>query len=546
MKIKSCLILTGIGDYSLTNNFYKKNIIDQYSALIASVLKEKGINVCFIDVRDNYFNKTLLYSTIETLKPDSCIIRGELFNLNNIYNLHLDNYIPKIFILSENSSITLSANYNLLLWDNTQNHEINLFNILEKMLLGIALEDIKALIDTYEHWCFIDKTAHPYTVSIDSGFGCNRLCSFCNIKNSLYSSRNSRDLVNEVEYLIGQLKQEKFLIGTHCWASDLDQFCMFFEHLVNTNLVNNKFTWACTILPEYLPEIVNNEQLISNIEKSNLGQIFVPLEHVNDRILGDLNISYNKSELIHSLKKLESIGIPSIVINYIIGSKHESIDTINELINYSSEILNNVSCVEFNVSYYSNDILQKTRRAQDTEFITRQQMMTLKQYIQSQFVSFMQQNISKMSFLNQLKQIEINLFGLNTQIFTYYLTRTPLVSIYNNTKNHKLLNFSFEITDNILEYRPVFHSVIEYNKDNKPYIQINPFLSKEGQAIRLLNKLEFQFVEQTKRYSTLNTIIKRIAEQEYLSCEKIKQDILDFYSQLECLGLLNYTRMLKV
>lgn len=514
--------------------------------MIATVLKEKGVNICFIDVRDNCFNKSLLYSTIEALKPDSCIIRGELFNLNNIYNLHLDSHIPEIFILSENSSITLSANYDLLLWDNTQNHEINLFNILEKMQLGIELENIKTLIDTYEYWHFIDKTAHPYTVSIDSGFGCNRLCSFCNMKNSFYSSRNSRDLVNEVEYLIGQLKLEKFIIGTHCWTSDLDQFCMFFEYLVNTNLVNNKFTWACTILPESLPEIVNNEQLINNIKKSNLGQIFVPLEHVNDQILDDLNISYNKSELIHSLKKLESIGIPSIVINYIIGSKYESIDTINELINYSSEILNNVSCVEFNVSYYSNNILQKTREAQDTEFITRQQMMTLKQYIHSQFVSFMQQNISKMSFQNQLKQIEINLFGLNTQIFTYYLTRTPLVSIYNNTRNHRLLKFSFEITDNILEYRPVFHSVIEYNKDNKPFIQINPFLSKDGQAIRLLNQLEFQFVEQTKRYSTLNTIIIRIAEQESLSYEIIKQDILDFYSQLECLGLLNYTRMLKV
>lgn len=88
--------------------------------------------------------------------------------------------------------------------------------------------------------------------------------------------------------------------------------------------------------------------------------------------------------------------------------------------------------------------------------------------------------------------------------------------------------------------------MIEYNKDNKPFIQINPFLSKDGQAIRLLNQLEFQFVEQTKRYSTLNTIIIRIAEQESLSYEIIKQDILDFYSQLECLGLLNYTRMLKV
>lgn len=201
MNIKSCLILTGIGDYSLTKNFYIKNVIDQYSVLVATLLKEKGINVCFIDVRDNCFNKSLLYSTIETLKPDSCIIRGEQFNLNNIYNLHLDNYIPQIFILSENLSITLSENYNLLLWDNTRNHEINLFNILEKMQLWIELENIKVLIDTYEHWYFIDKTAHPYTVSIDSGFGCNRLCSFCDMKNSLYSSRNSRDLVDEVGYL---------------------------------------------------------------------------------------------------------------------------------------------------------------------------------------------------------------------------------------------------------------------------------------------------------------------------------------------------------
>lgn len=119
--------------------------------MIATVLKEKGVNICFIDVRDNCFNKSLLYSTIEALKPDSCIIRGELFNLNNIYNLHLDSHIPEIFILSENSSITLSANYDLLLWDNTQNHEINLFNILEKMQLGIELENIKTLIDTYEY-----------------------------------------------------------------------------------------------------------------------------------------------------------------------------------------------------------------------------------------------------------------------------------------------------------------------------------------------------------------------------------------------------------
>lgn len=27
MKIKSCLILTGIGDYSLTKNFYKKMLL---------------------------------------------------------------------------------------------------------------------------------------------------------------------------------------------------------------------------------------------------------------------------------------------------------------------------------------------------------------------------------------------------------------------------------------------------------------------------------------------------------------------------------------
>jgi len=483
--------------------------------------------------------------TINNLKPDSCIIRGNNQNLKNIHNLQLDKHIPHLYLLSNSNecNFNLLPHFEFLFWEESLSYEDNIDIILNTLQVSHNNSIINKTVKSYKYWDFISKTATPFTIDIDTGFFHRKKKLSFSYSNGTCLYRDSNDVLKEIEYLVKDLKQRKFHIDTVPWAFNHREFCCFLKDFAEGDLNKFNFSWSCSVLPEQLHQIISDETLVNNLKTSNLGQIFVPLEHVSETILNSLVPFYDKNLFIEDLKKLRLIGIPSIVIEYVIGSDGETADTLNDLITYSYLILKEIPCVEFRILHYY-EIDERSRCLEYNQSINRE-LHLMKQYIYSKLIVCVQQNIRSMTLQDHIKLLNVSSCGIKTQIATYFLSRTPLINIHRNTKNNRLLKFSFEIDDNLLEYRPVFHSSVEYDDDNTPYIQVSPFLTQEGMSKRYLNKYEQMIAEQTKRYKTINSIIDYISEKEGVPWDKIKEITFSFLFFLENVGLLNYSRMLK-
>jgi pyruvate-formate lyase-activating enzyme len=540
--MKNCVLIDSIADYSFVKSFYKYNVLDPFMLILSNMLKSSFCKVSFLDTKDPKFELKNLHEIIRTEHPDFIIFKSDKLNVRSIERLNLHLINKNLYIITVQKDLLVPPMYTKIFIDESIEMQDNIEKIMNS--LDIDFKNSKWKYNA-NFWDEADKLLRmKYTPLVSIGSGCDRGCSFCTINNTQVKFNDIHLIVDEINYLLTEKKVSTFHIQNHnIKPLLLESLCKE----IAKKQFNTKFSWSCYLSPESLEIVENNNEFFNNIEGANLKQVFLEVEHINNDILKHYNISYDRSKLIDNIKKMFDSGIISIVINYIIGSKYESSESMRELINFSKQLLEEThGALEFNVSYYSDkyhvNYLQKVTSDNNSNFLTKYQIMNYKKELFSLTLSYMQNKITNWSVKEKYNHLIIMDQGIKTQYWFYVLSRTAFFNLYFATKQSNT-KYSFQIKEtDLLDYTPYTNVIVEFEGE-QAFIAVDSRLNYHRINKMRLNDVELFLLDIAKRYRPLSDIVKSVCERGYDYNQALKIT-LNFYSSLEELGLLTYYKSL--
>lgn len=171
--------------------------------------------------------------------------------------------------------------------------------------------------------------------------GCNNNCSYCIIP-SLRGKNRSRkieDVYNEVEYLVSKGAREIILIAQNTTDYGIDLYSKYsLANLIREISKIEKLKWirVLYLYPDHftddlIEEFKNNDKLVNYVD--------MPLQHISDDVLKNMNRKTSKDHIIKTLKNLRK-SVPDIVIRttFIVGFPGESQDDFNQLVDFIEDI----------------------------------------------------------------------------------------------------------------------------------------------------------------------------------------------------------------
>lgn len=217
----------------------------------------------------------------------------------------------------------------------------------------------------------IFKTNANVSEFVKIGEGCNNFCSYCIIPKlrGRNRSRKIENIYKEVENLAKRGTREVILIAQNTTDYGIDNYG---EHslakLVNKLEEIEELKWI-RVLYLYPDNFTDN--LIESFKnnKKLLPYVDIPLQHVNDEVLKNMNRSTNKKDIISLIDKLRK-EIPNIIIRstFIIGFPGETNEQFMELVDFLKEMkLDRVGVFEYSreedtIAYnFDNQIDKKTK-----------------------------------------------------------------------------------------------------------------------------------------------------------------------------------------
>lgn len=170
--------------------------------------------------------------------------------------------------------------------------------------------------------------------------GCNNNCSYCIIP-SLRGKNRSRkieDIYSEVEYLVSKGAREIILIAQNTTDYGIDLYSKYslaslikkISKIKDLKWIRVLYLYPDHFTDELIEEFKVNEKLVKYID--------MPLQHISDNVLKNMNRKTSKNHIIKTLKSLRE-SIPEIVIRttFIVGFPGESDEDFKELIDFIKE-----------------------------------------------------------------------------------------------------------------------------------------------------------------------------------------------------------------
>ncbi|MCI5643718.1 MAG: 30S ribosomal protein S12 methylthiotransferase RimO [Peptoniphilus sp.] len=170
--------------------------------------------------------------------------------------------------------------------------------------------------------------------------GCNNNCSYCIIP-SLRGKNRSRkieDIYSEVEYLVSKGAREIILIAQNTTDYGIDLYSKYslaslikeISKIKDLKWIRVLYLYPDHFTDELIEEFKVNEKLVKYVD--------MPLQHISDNVLKNMNRKTSKNHIIKTLKSLRE-SIPEIVIRttFIIGFPGESDEDFKELIDFIKE-----------------------------------------------------------------------------------------------------------------------------------------------------------------------------------------------------------------
>lgn len=191
-----------------------------------------------------------------------------------------------------------------------------------------------------EHAEGLYKSEVFVTEYVKIGEGCNNYCSYCIIPKlrGKNRSRSIENIYDEVAYLVENGAREIILIAQNTTDYGIDLYGEYsLSKLLNKleEIEDLKWLRVMYLYPDnFTLDLI--ESFKTNIKL--LPYVDIPLQHVNDEILRNMNRNTNKKDIINLVKNLRS-QIPDIVIRstFIVGFPGESELQFQELLDFLKE-----------------------------------------------------------------------------------------------------------------------------------------------------------------------------------------------------------------
>lgn len=225
----------------------------------------------------------------------------------------------------------------------------NIEEFIKRTEEGERVNDVGNL--NSQHSEGIYKTEVSVTEYVKIGEGCNNFCSYCIIP-SLRGKNRYRSIENilkEVEHLVENGAREIILIAQNTTDYGIDIYGQYaLPKLLNKLEKVEKLKWIRVL---YLYPDNFSEELIQCFKENKklLAYVDIPLQHVNDEVLKNMNRRTNKEDIIKLIKKLrENVSGIGIRSTFIVGFPGEREEQFNELIEFLKEVkLDRVGAFKF-------------------------------------------------------------------------------------------------------------------------------------------------------------------------------------------------------
>ena len=171
--------------------------------------------------------------------------------------------------------------------------------------------------------------------------GCNNNCSYCIIP-SLRGKNRSRkieDVYKEVEYLVSKGAREIILIAQNTTDYGIDLYSKYsLANLIREISKIEELKWirVLYLYPDHftddlIEEFKNNDKLVNYVD--------IPLQHISDNVLKNMNRKTSKDHIIKTLKNLRK-SVPDIVIRttFIVGFPGENQEDFDQLVDFIEDI----------------------------------------------------------------------------------------------------------------------------------------------------------------------------------------------------------------
>ena len=231
-------------------------------------------------------------------------------------------------------------------------------------------------------------------------------------------------------------------------------------------------------------------------------QIEIDAMHTCPRLMDYYGISSNMECLRNIINNLVIAGIPSIIVNYVIGSPLETEDSLNQLLSDSLELYSiSRSNLEFNLRFYYDETLDTLSLLEKTNLckgfarnvvIHETSLSADKLYaFRSLFYQTMMGVMKKeLTIEKGLNHIMLSKNKILTQHFIYYYSKSVVNQIYEFRKAGWLFWNEIKYSD-FLNYVPTTFSVITRTTRSSTQLSFDPLLSQS---------LEPFFINETELY----------------------------------------------
>jgi radical SAM superfamily enzyme YgiQ (UPF0313 family) len=164
-----------------------------------------------------------------------------------------------------------------------------------------------------------------------SSRGCPYSCAWCN-SSSLWDHTNRwvspEKTVEEIEYLIENYGKKIFVFGDNSFNADLDRVSKFCDLLIEKEL---DIMWAISLRADII-----NEEIALKMRRAGCYNVSIGIESANADILKHIGKSCTIEDIKKGISILKNAGI-EIMSQYVIGSPHETLETVKESIAFAKE-----------------------------------------------------------------------------------------------------------------------------------------------------------------------------------------------------------------
>ena len=187
----------------------------------------------------------------------------------------------------------------------------------------------------------IKKEVVNITEYVKISEGCNNNCSYCIIP-SLRGKNRSRkieDIYSEVEYLVSKGAREIILIAQNTTDYGIDLYSKYslaklikeISKIEDLKWIRVLYLYPDHFTDELIEEFRANKKLVKYVD--------MPLQHISDNVLKNMNRKTSKEHIIKTLKNLRKVT-PEIVIRttFIVGFPGESEEDFKELVDFIEDI----------------------------------------------------------------------------------------------------------------------------------------------------------------------------------------------------------------